>query len=493
MEKPIITISTKNFLTGIAPSAQIDNAGLFFKALGVTPVYDPGGTESVENGLLQAGPAPTDFTGSVIVDVPFAGFVDYVSDQPFLFMLGASGHLYIKAPGAATPIDMRSGTPITNPSNGIITFQPNGGSKKLYYFQRTQIGTWDMSGTYPTGWTDNAYTGLTTTLLHPAHKFYDRVYYGNARFVGSLKDDGAAGVTHTANDLDLPGSLNVTALSDDGVYLAIAVTNNLAGTDNFSDTRILFWDTNTSSWQREYAIDDPFIIALKRVGNVVYAFGQYGIFQCTFDGGVKKILARLVGFGTTADLASGYGSARADSFGQAALIFGTDASVDTLGKLALELKSAYYKPFKIPAAVGTPTLVNSSFDKGRVYVATDGPKLYAYDFDGATRNTGVSAQTVYFSLPTKYFINRIDVIFGEPLSSGDALDIDTKTDEDTAAVNFGPDIAFATQGAIRRISLYPTKRVQVDEQISLVVNLTGGNPKIKRIEVFGIPAESKTG
>src|SRR3990167_8428709 len=105
MEKPILTLTTKDFLTGIASSAHTERGGLFFKADGVTPVYDAGGTASTQNGLLQAGPTPTDFTASVVVDIPFAS-VSGVNGA-FLYMLGASGHLYSKGLGSAAVTDGR--------------------------------------------------------------------------------------------------------------------------------------------------------------------------------------------------------------------------------------------------------------------------------------------------------------------------------------------------------------------------------------------------
>lgn len=486
MEKPIITITSKNFLTGIAPSAHIDNAGLFLKALGVTPIYDPGGTESVENGLLQAGPSPTDFTGSVIVDTIFASSANYLSSgTPVLFLYGEGGHIYTKQAGAVVPVDQRSATPVTTASNGIIVF-----NNTLLYFRRQNIGTWDLSGSYPTGWNDAAHTGLQTNLNHPVHRYYDRVYYGNGAFVGKVSY--SSGLVYDDSNLDLPIGSTCVALSDDGVYLVIAITDNLVGSDNFGNTRILFWDTNTSSWQREYPISDPFVVSMENIGNgVIRVIGQYGIFDVIFGVGVKKVESRLTGFGTSTDLASGYGSGRAGPFGGAAIIFGTDASIDTYGKLSPELPAAYFKPFKLPAGVGRPTMVNTEFDKGRVYVATTSSKLYAYDFDAATRLTGVSAQTIYFALPEPFDIDRIDVILGEPMSSGDAFDIDTKRDEDTAAVDFDA-MSFATDGAIRRKSMFPDTSVEVDNQLSLVFNWTGGNVKIKTIEVYGKPRDPVT-
>ena len=480
MEKPLLTLSTKDFLTGIAPSAHTERGGLFFTATGVTPVYDPGGTASVENGLLQAGPTATDFTASTVVDVPFAS-VSGVNGN-FLYILGASGHLYSKGLAAAAVTDERSGTPITSPANGITIWAPAGGTNQVYYWRETTIGKWDGAA-YPGGFNDTLYSGLTATKLHPVHQFVGNVYYGNYSVVGALLDAGAAAITSTTNVLDIKNSELITALSDDGTYLVIAATSNVSGGNRFARNTIYFWDTSASSWQREYEIRDPFIFALKKVGNTLYAIGQYGIYEVSFAG-VRKVLSRLVGFGTVADFLAGYGTTRAAVYNHEALLLATDTTIDSFGKLSPDLPFAYYKSFKVSS--GRPSLIDTNLDVGRVYVATSTPKLYAFDFNSATRDTNVSFQTIYIPFKQRTLIHRIDVIFGEPLASGDAFDIDTKVDEDTAAVDFGS-ASFTSDGAIRRKSMYPDKKVTVDNQLSIVGNFTGGAAKIKKIEVYGTP------
>lgn len=483
MERPILTLTTKDFLTGIAPAAHTERGGLLLSAAGVTPVYDPGGTASVENGLLQAGPTPTDLTGAVVVDTIFASTPTVASD--FLFLYGNAGHLYEKTLGSNTIVDDRSGTPITNPANGLAIWGPAGGTNTLYYWQKTQIGRY-TGGAYPTGWTDNMYTGLTSTSLHPTHPFLGNLYYGNFSTVGALIDQGAATVSHSTNVLDIKLSEIITALSDDGVFLVIAATPNQTASSRFARNTIYFWDTSASSWARDYEIRDPFIFSLKRVGNVVIAFGQYGVYEVSFGGGVRKLLNRNIGFGTTADVLAGYGTSRASVYNNQAILFATDSTIDSFGPLSIELPSAYFKPFKVPSGVGTPTLVETLFEPGRVYVATDGNKLYAYDFNFATRETSVSFQTIYFPFREPTQVHRIDVIFGEPLASGDAFDIDTKIDEDTSAVDFDA-ASFTNDGAIRRKEMHPAAPVQVNNQLSITGNFTAGAAKIKSIQIYGQP------
>lgn len=487
-ETPFLRLTSKQFLTGLAPNAHTDTGGIFYKANGITPMYDAGGTASPENGLLQAGATPTDFTGSTVVDIPLRAVETQISGAAQLYILGASGHFYKKAAGAGAVTDLRSGTPIANPANGMTVWGPAGGTPLLYYWMQGFIGTWNMVGSYPTGWSDTTYTitqGNNSTVLKPVHQFVGNVYYGNGDLLGAITDAGSATATHNSNVLDFPTRTMVTSLTDDGQYLVIATTENTTSFESvFSKNKIYFWDTFSSSWSREVEIRDPFIWCVQNIGGAIYAFGQYGIYQVTFAGGAKKILSRLIGFGTnTTDFGVGYGSNRAMVYGDA-LMFGTDTTVDTFGKIEPDVPSAYFKPFKIPSGGGRPSMVSASLDAGRVFVGTTASKLYAFDFNAATHDSGNTAQTVYFSLPSKTQVNRIDLVFGEPLVSGDAVSAGIFSDEDTAVKDFGS-ATFAANGAIRRKSL--VKQIIVEDQISIQITFTSGAVKIKAIEVYGEP------
>ncbi len=359
----------------------------------------------------------------------------------------------------------------------------------LFYFQSTQIGrydgnTWDddYSATVPTG-----ATGIGTMNWPTPHLFNGNMYFSISQTnkIGALIDDGAGGITLETDVFDYDSKYSSFAIADDGQYLVIVASQNQEGADLFANNKVYFWDTFSSSWARDYDIKDPFIWKVQRMGNLVYCFGQYGIYEVSFGGGVKKILSRSTGFGTPNDVVLGYGTQRATTYNQEALMWATDTTIDTLGKLDPSLPSAYFKPFKVPAGVGTPTLVFTEFAAGSVYVATDGDKLYRYDFNGATRDTG-TAQTIYFPVNAKVLVNRIDVIFGEPLDTNDVFEVNTILDEDTGPASFGS-ASFANDGQIRRKSLYPDVGVQVDEQFSLSLAWSAGAAKIKRIEVYGQP------
>lgn len=197
----------------------------------------------------------------------------------------------------------------------------------------------------------------------------------------------------------------------------------------------------------------------------------------------------MTAFGTPTDVTIGYGTQRASSYNLDTLIWATDSTIDTFGAGDPGLPVAHFKPFKIPTSVGTPSLVFTDFAAGSVYVATDGDKLYRYDFNGSTRETSVSAQTIYFPLNSRVEIDRIDIIFGEPLASGDSMSVQLKTDEDTAATpTTALTATYADDGAIRRKSVRVAQYF-TESPLSLVVNFTAGAVKIKKIEVYGNAVE----
>ena len=508
-EQPILRLTSKEFLSGVAASAHAVGGGIFFKAWGVTAINSPGISDALDNGLLRAGPDLTEIGGADLADSPFVYTKDYTATNAStqtMYIMGFGGHFYQQVSGITTaPPDLRSGTPITSPANGMAIMQPKGGTKYLYYFQQAQIGRWNLSNSsYPTGWTDNWYSsGINTTVQHPAHNYFDTVLFGNGAGVGSLTDNGSGDVAVTPLALNIPADSIVTAIGDDGVYAAIAVTNNSANSLAKARTRIYFWDGSAESWLREYPIDDAYILSVKRVGNAVICQGTKGIYQVSFAGGVKKLLSRRTGlqYSSTSRF---QGPQLSGTINQLGYVFGAwlgneiDAQppicVATLGSISDGTPSAYQTPILV---TGNSSLdigfIDSEFEPNKIYVGltnastpTSNGKLYVYNFGQVTPHaTGVTAQTIYIPLPSRYKIHRIDVIFGVPLASGDDFSMSTRLSESDSIIQFGANITYAALGAVRRKSLYAAKPIIVDEQVSFLFNFNAGIPMIKSIEVYG--------
>lgn len=486
MEKPILTLTSKNWLTGIGPGAHFARGGVFFKADGITPLFEAGASQSVNNGLLMPGASATTVGGT-----PNGNFISstkaLLSSAKAYFGTSTS-HLFSLTIdptfSASLSDDHTAGHQLTH---GLETFQPAAGTAKLYYWQIDQIGTFDFVSTY----TDNALTaGIQTDYIHASHKYFKVILYGNGfGKVGRLQDDGAGGVTNTTGALLIPPLSIVTDISDDGTYAAIAITNNVGCDPNaLADTRIIFWDGFDSQWLREWPVSDPFIYALEKTPIGLFAYGVTGVWEVTFGGGARKIETRSPGlYSVNSYNTLKYGRGACSHYGDALMWGGSSGSntvIKSMGKLDTGAPAAYLHPF-VSTANKNVTLVDAQLLKGYVFVGDDTPLLKAYPFSTAnTPQTGNTAQTVYFSLPTKMSIKRIDVVFGEPLASGDSFSLGAFKDQDTAATTFGT-ATFAANGAIRRKSMYPTNSLTVEDQFSILLTFTAGAVKVKAIEVYG--------
>lgn len=476
--RKILTLTAKEFFTGLSPHIQISNQGLWATASGMNPFITP--------GIIKPQGAVTDLTSTVVKDVPLCS----VADTTKLYILGDAGHLYQIADvnTVAAVTDKRSATPITNPATGITVFQPQGGTKLLYYWQKTQIGTWDLSGAYATGWTDNVYTGLQDTTFHPVHKMFDEVYYGNKDRIGQLKDDGSAGVTHTTNVLNFPTENTVTALSDDGTYLIAAVSKSTSVYDLFNRSKVIFWDKYSSSWNKEWTINDPVISSMQERNGFIYAWGARGLYIFNFS--TPPTLIRR-------DITALYGYPHQTALYNDAIILGEY----TYGKVLPGVPEALFKPFG-NQMTGTVTMVSSGASSNYTYFGTASSKLYYM-----TNNSSIAANarnntyltTVYIPLGDRYDIKAINVIRYAALSSGETIHVSARVNLSQSDLQF-TEMSYTVHGAVLSQMLYPRPSSgppAIGDHLSLELNRnmdsgTGMGPgQIKQIDVYGEPYPHK--
>lgn len=479
--KKLFTIAEDQIKSGISLSSHFSKSGLWFKARGIYPFVDPF-PEGVNGGLLQTSGAPVDISSSVVVDIILAHVSRVTAaNTGHMYMIGSNGHFYDKdLSNDNAPTDLRSGTPITNPANGIITFKPFGGTELLYYWQKTQIGTWDISGTYPTGWTDNAYTSLQSTDYHRPHMFGGKIYYTNLDRIGRLSDNGSGGVTHNSNVLSFPSDFVSTCLNDDGNYLVIGITKNKGDNLLRAETRILFWDGNTTTtWNKEWVIPDYNIISIVRFGNGFLAVCGRGLYYFDFNTRPQKI--RII----SSVHAPGYGKAQAaDTFGDAILLGGGIGNISTFGKLIEEDKTVFRVPFAGDASYDI-SWVAPNVKVNRLYFANTNSKFY-YIILSDKGSTSITPETVYIPLGAKYSIKRLDFALGDDLASGDVCGVSLKKDETSSDVAF-PNISFTNHGALpdpKTIKLMATQSI-ITDQVKLKFNFSAGNVKIKSITAYG--------
>lgn len=485
--KKILTLGSKQFLTGVSiAGAHMDNGGIFYKADGVTPLFDAGASQSANNGLLTAGAGGTvvsgTLTGNIIASIPdggvyyTAGGAVFATSDNNIWKLAFSSGLPSGAIGS-----VHSTTPQL--TQGLVSF-----FGKLYYRQVSQIGQYDPGGpTYTDAWKGSG-DGVSTEYFGTMYQYLDQILFGNG--YGKLGSISSALVL-TASALDFETQSQVSAISDDGTYAVIAITRNSFGdSTNLVASRILFWDGYSSSWLRDYPVSDPCIYCLRKTPIGLFAFGATGIWQVTFDG-LKKVFSVSPGLYTvTATSGIRYGTA-ASFFSEAVVwggVSGSNNALKSLGKLDGGAPNSFLTPIKLTGSKNI-TDVNGQLLKGYVFVADSTPQLMYYPIGSGTQQTSVSAQTIYFPLGDKYTIEKINVVFGEPLASGDSMSIQLKSDEDTGVIETTPahlTATYANDGAIRRKAMR-VKGFTADEQLSLTINFTAGAVKIKRIEVFGSP------
>lgn len=346
----------------------------------------------------------------------------------------------------------------------------------LYYWQEGQIGVWDMSGTYPTGWTDASFAGLETTPYHPTHPLFDRVYYGNKSYVGFLYDN-AGTITNNDTALDIPSDYTVTCLNDDGQSLVIGATRSQGSSTIFAETKVYFWDTNQTSWQKEYTLPAPTINAIGKIGTTLYAFCGKDLYA--FNYSTPPTLVRTVG---DADMPQFGQSQAVDTIGEG-LVWGGTSTIQSFGKLSAEAKNAFLEPYY--GVSGNVSLIFTDATTDRMFVGTATPKLWRFN----TATNGAQSrpfQTIFFDLKNRARIQQLEIILPSGQASGDSTTFALLTPTDQSTGVACTVLSFANQGNVDVVKLVPDRAVET-QNIALKMTMTAGAPSIGRIDFWGEP------
>lgn len=478
----ILDLNEKEFLTGIAPSSQVQDKGMWSSALGIDPISALLiGNDAT--GLLQPGAAPIDITGSVVAGVPFAWDTDVsTTGTEDLYIWDDAGNLYLKPLINDTGISL-VGAMGSGPANGIFVMQHATGGKYIYLFFTGNIGRYgDLHGS-PT--IAPYHSGLQSTKDHPIHPLFDRYYFGNGRYIGSAADNGGSDDLVIENEaLDFPAQYTVKTLSDDGTYLVAGITTTLS-TDTLArgHSKVIFWDTNQDSWQREWMIPDAAILSIQRVGTAMMAVTTRGLFAFTFNSPPEQLLPYL-----STDYAPDYGyptQYAADVMGESIQI-GGDSSISTFGKVSPNVPNALLRPYA--GFSGFVTMIASSAKTSRTFVGTSNSKMYVVIPGVPPLLTGVSAKTIYIDLARWWQVGLITLEFDGQLASGDDVSVSVEGDDATSSSAFGS-ATFAANGAIRSKEMYGSKEAR---KLKLIINFNGGAARIRNIQVWGDPIETPT-
>lgn len=490
----LFELTSQDWLKGIAISSQYPSTGIFAEASGINPFLLPF-TSSNEFGLLQTSSAATDKTGGVVSGAILGGAL--LGSAYTAYLIDEDGYIYSVDTTSGTPTNLRSGSAMTTPAEGVAIYQINGGTKYLYYAREDKIGRWDLSGSYPTGW-DDAYIGsgddisvaMQTTSIRNFHHFVGNLYWTNKDRIGQIIDTGAGGALSAANvasdALDLPSTMTAVDLDDDGFYLVIAATENRITGNRQVNTlnKLYFWDTASNSWAREWTINTPFISSIHKMGSVMYALCADGLYAFSFNTPPTLLIPLANRDGPTRT--GGVNPTSHTAIVKDNVLYwltsgvSGNADVAAYGSPLPGMQPRFFKPFKAMngGASSSPSFI-MSVGKFITYVA-DGDKFGELS-NTSGGQTGLSAETIYIPLGGKYDIKKIEVILGEPLASGDSLNIDLQSDEDTSATDWGT-MSYALHGAIRSKMLPGAFKA---ENLKLIFNFNGGNVKIKKVVLYG--------
>ena len=478
--RKLLELDLKTLRTGRARGPHDDQGGIWNTAQGLNPWLE----NDTYRGLMALGHAPTDLTGSVIVDIPLAYCKDERGSTYSLYMLGLSGHFYSMNVNE-TITDLRSGTPINGPANGMAIYQPRAASSPTLLFARaSRIGTWDLSGTYATGWSDSAYDPGTNTQQRPFHRFLDRLYYGNKQYVGSFSDDGSSTILHTAQALDLDGQDTVTALGDDGRYLVIATTRIITESYNgLGRTRILFWDagSDADSWAWEATIpNETAIRGIKSVGGTLYAVGKRNVYTLAF-GVDPKPLYPFDSDETIAYDPANYNHSQSIAPWGEGVIFGKLGTA--VAKMLPNAQRAVFNPLQ--GFTGDIGLIIPDFLENKVHIGTRSSKFYSYAMDGiGTSSTPLV--TRWMPLGGNVSISRINIDFPNGIGGSDDFVFTVLgADSSSAAV----EVTQAKYGNKSFLSL-PLPKDITTTRVRLSVTMPAGAPSFGDVSLWGEDSSS---
>lgn len=476
--KKLLDIDQAMLTSGRTRSKWMNTGGIWTEAQGFNPYIK----NDTFRGLLAATAAPTDKTGSVIVDIPVAHVRQEDGSAVALYILGASGHLYSMTVNESLS-DLRAATPITSPANGVAIMKPLGGSSTLLYARETRIGTWDLSGTYPTGWNDTAFaTDIQTTPHHPMHQFGRIVYYGNKNYVGYLYDNGSSAIASQAKALTLDPIETCTAITDDGHYVIVGAShpvNEAYGAN--SSCRVLFWNGGTDEVVWQTRIDNESSIrGMWNNGNTTYVVGSRAVYTVSIGQTTAKPIYRFDTDEAIPYDGQTYGNVGAIAPFEDGIIFGALGTALTEAEPGTKFKA--YNPLR--GITGNISLIVPDFLEGKMHIGTRSSKFYSF----ALGSAGVSSQgdSRYFDLGGPAHVQRLEIELPTGLGPSDQIDITLYGNNGQVAVVL-PSIAQSVYGLTYYLRV-PLPKQLTTARVRVTLTLTAGTPAIGRISLWGEPA-----
>jgi hypothetical protein len=462
----ILELNGNHFMTGIAQGSQIDKGGLFQFLNQITP-FSNLAVKGDDAGVLQAIESPVDISGAVIVDTPISFAINISSASAAKgYFLGDAGNFYqTDESGDNAPTNLRSGANvIANVSKGLIVYKG-----KCLYAQLTQIGEWNMSGSYPTGWTDNKYTGLQSHSNHYMHEFNEYCWVADKDRISKI--DGS---TIELNVLDFPTGYLVHHITNDGRYLVITLTTNFGMATITKGVKIVWWDMVDDTWNWEVEIPDNYATGCIPTNDGILVVGKRGLYKVAFGvTGYQKILWLASADGGKYDQPYSIGY-----FDGIPAWLSESGGLYTYGQMMPGQPKILLNPVICPFQG-----IFNNYKSGRIYFGCTNA-LHRWTFASAVTADNLDGRTIFLDLKRKWTIRRIKIVFSASLATNDSLFLELH--KSLSDYRTWGTYSYATYGAVNEVSIY--NEYPNVELLALNLRFSSGNPRIRRIVIYGDPA-----
>ncbi len=497
----VLSLSAQMLRTGEARSKHDDEGGAFIEAIGLNPFIG----DDAYRFLLATTKAPTQLGSSQITDIPVAYCIrrrPAASGGNVMYMLGSAGRFYkITAAGTVTVLRPQTTlTAIASPVGGMATIVDSGSNEYVLIAGFDYLLRWDLDEADDASHWNNS-TGLQGAYVHPFHKLFDSVYFGNGPYIARVPLDALHNQGGSLSNIDLTAvhvgdaieGSDVTALSDDGRYLVAGVSVRMDDTSeatnpNTQEAKIIWYSGVGTNWEWETTLPgERAVRAIVRNALGLFAIGEQTIYQIAF--GMTPKLVRtfpaadkiLMGANNSpfrigrVNLSAPFGDSMI--FGKRGAVFGKRSSLEPV---------TYSHPLQ--GHTDDISLLAPDFLKSCVLVGTEDSKLWLYDLTQAG-NSANSYPTRWFSLQRRYVpaadyeINYVEIELPEGVGSSDVTTLKIETpDGASVTLTLSQTTVVAKQRYFAKLSIKPSLR---GSKVRFTLTQSAGSPRLGGIHLYG--------
>lgn len=461
----ILSLGSLDFLKGIALSPYEENVAPFEKLEGIDIWRN--------TGLLMSGYDKTDKTGSI------TGKIRWFSVYP----PGTKAYVYSTdtvSQGKIHSINLGTNTPsfidscTNSDAQGMEIYKDY-----LILSMDTRVGKYGLLSGSPSIDTDgiSGVAQLTDSGYHPIKIGPDLAcYVANKNTLCKFTDVASApSADWTTGALTLQTDFQITALENDGNYLVVAASINSTTTYGSNLSKVVFWDTWSQSFNKEYPIPTSFIYALQRYGEMLYAFTSDGVYEFNYDTPPKPVFHEGSGIRNLYCEAE----AGATDIWKGQVLFGS-SNLWAYGSPDNRLRKILTNPLKITTGGDADSLISAIkvINSAKIYVGGISSSTYKFYVFSTGSSSGI-ATTSLIDLKRTWKIEGIKIV-GVPGTN--SVVVQVQNDQ-------GTNILTGTYDGTKQSAFIKTLGTTADvvtDQIIIDLDFTGES-QIKRIDVFGTP------